>query len=124
MLGEDLLSKAYALIIECLKELIVSSILDEDIARIKIILKNNITIYIIYNDNPEYSYVVIYSLEKFDRTRFDNYDKLWDVKSKPHHCHPRFSHKGIESNFIGIPENDMPLLCKILKDNSILSYSK
>jgi hypothetical protein len=120
-LGDELLSKAYSLIIDCLKELIVSSILDEDLTRIKIILKNNITIFIIYNDNNEYSYVIVFSLEKFDRIRFDNYDKLWDVKSKPHHCHPRFSHNGTESEFVGIPENDMPLLCEKLKDNSILS---
>ena len=118
MLSEDLLSKAYSLIIECLKELIISSVLDEDLTRIKIILKNNITIYIIYNDNHEYSYVIVFSLEKFDRIRFDNYDKLWDIKTKPHHCHPRFHHDPIESEFVGLPEYDVPILCKLLKESN------
>ncbi len=123
MLGEELLAIGYPIISQCLSDLIVFSDIDEDLIRIKMILKDNLVIYIQYNDNDEYSYVILFSLERFDRIRFDNYDKLWDVHSKPHHCHPRYSHPAIESKFVGNPKVDMPLLCEMIKKRSIFSLS-
>lgn len=56
----------------------------------KILFNNGSTLYITYNDHSEYSYQYLYSLKAFDRDRFDNFDKEWEVSSKPHHYHPRY----------------------------------
>ena len=76
-------------------------------------LKFNTTVYIQYNN--EYPYSIIYSRLEQNFCRFDNYDKLWDVSSKPHHLHQRGAFFAIESPMIGNPEQDMIELCKFLR---------
>ena len=53
---------------------------------------------------------------KHDRERFDNYDKKWNIKTHPHHFHPRYRKEGKESLMTGIPDHDIPLLVKFLKE--------
>lgn len=74
-------------------------------------------IYIQYNNHNEYSYSIIYSRLEKDFCRFDNYDKQWDVSSKPHHFHQRGKYNAIKSPMIGKPEHDMIELCKFLQKN-------
>ena len=44
--------------------------------------------------------------------RFDNYDNVWDVPTRPHHFHIRGMESVIERPMIGIPEKDIPNLFK------------
>jgi hypothetical protein len=76
-----------------------------------------VRLYIRYNDYNEYSYHIQYSPEKYDRIRFDNFDKEWDVKTRPHHLHLRNEKNVKESPMIGDPNNDMDHLLKhLIKD--------
>ncbi len=93
--------------------------LDLDAGRLKVVLKNRVTVYIRYNNFNEYPYVVLFSLKNKDRVQFDNFDDNWIVKSRPHYCHPRFQKEAIESKFIGVPKPDMTILCSLLKSKSI-----
>jgi hypothetical protein len=72
-------------------------------------------LYITYNDHIEYSYQYLYSKNRFDRERFDNYDKNWEVSSKPHHMYVRGSNEVVESSMNGDISNDIPLLINFLK---------
>jgi len=44
------------------------------LARIHIILRDNIQTFVRYNNYDEYSYNIIFSKKELDRCRFDNYD--------------------------------------------------
>jgi hypothetical protein len=88
---------------------------DEDLIRLKIVLKNNVRVYIQYNNYLEYSYVIIFSKKENDRIIIDNFDDQWPVSSSPHHIHHRFEIKGEESDFRGNPETDMDLLLKLIE---------
>ncbi len=78
--------------------------------RLKIYLFNNIMTYIRYNDFNEYSYQIIFSNTKNDWVRFDNYDNIWEVRTKPNHKHCRSTSEVKESPMIGDPEKDILLL--------------
>ena len=74
-------------------------------------------IYIQYNNHQGCSYSIIYSRLEQDFCRFDNYDKQWDVETKPHHFHKRGKYKASESPMNGNPEHDMKKLCEFLRDD-------
>jgi hypothetical protein len=44
--------------------------------------------------------------------RFDNYDDIWDVKTRPNHFHVRGMQSVIESPIRGMPDLDIPTLFK------------
>jgi hypothetical protein len=89
--------------------------LDFDDPKIGVEMKNGIKLYIQYNDHDQYSYSLIFSTMDLDRCRYDNYDQNWDVKSKPHHFHPKSSKLGIESPMNGDPQHDITLLCELIQ---------
>ena len=99
--------------------MIVSLSINIDFKRLHIFLKDGVEIYIAYNNSDEYSYSIIFSKLELDRCRFDNYDALWDVSSRPHHFHPRNKKEATSSVMIGDPDSDMPLLCKFLKSGEL-----
>jgi hypothetical protein len=88
--------------------------IDDERPFLKITFFKGIVLYIRYNDYDEYSYQIVYSQEPLDRIRYDNYDDLWNVKSKPNHFHPKGEKKALESPMIGNPEHDIPILLKEL----------
>ncbi len=91
------------------------------LARIHIILRNEINLFIRYNNHDEYSYSVLFSKVELDRCRFDNYDDRWNISTKPHHFHSRFNKIGVSSPMNGNPENDIPLICELIKSGELLS---
>ncbi|MHA1911035.1 MAG: toxin-antitoxin system TumE family protein [Candidatus Kariarchaeaceae archaeon] len=93
--------------------------LDEILDRIKIGLNDGIFVYVRYNDFLEYSYQIIFSTSKYDRIRFDNYDDKWQVDTRPHHFHPRYSKKGFKSPMSGKPTEDIPLVIGLIKNNNL-----
>jgi hypothetical protein len=88
--------------------------------RAKIILKD-VILYIQYNKFREYGYQLVFSEKIDDQARFDNFDKNWDVKTKPHHFHPRNTDKAFSSPMKGEPEKDIPILCQLIKSQEIWS---
>ncbi len=65
----------------------------------------------------------IFSKIEFDRCRFDNYDDLWNIPSRPNHFHPRFKKEVISSEMIGKPDKDIPVLCILLKSGKLKEIS-
>lgn len=59
---------------------------DEDIPVISIYFDIGINLYIRYNDYEKYSYQIMFSQDKYDRIRYDNYDDHWPLSTKPHTC--------------------------------------
>lgn len=115
----DKLNKARHLLERLIDDLIVSLSINMDFKRLYILLNDGVEIYIVYNDYDEYSYSIIFSKLILDRCRFDNYDNLWDVSSRPHHFHPRNKKEATSSVMIGDPDSDMPLLCKYMKSGKL-----
>ena len=110
---------ARQLIEDILEHQILHIYINDDYKRLQIHLKDGIDIYIVYNNYNEYSYSVIFSKLFLDRCRFDNYDKMWKISSHPHHFHPRYKKEAIASEMTGIPEKDIPKLCKLLKTGKL-----
>ncbi len=111
----DKLNKARHLLEQSLDDLIIFLSINIDFKRLHVILKDGIELFIVYNDYEEYSYSFIFSKLELDRCRFDNFDKVWDVSTKPHHFHPRYKKEAIKSNMTGNPDLDVLLLCKLFK---------
>ncbi|MHA1660099.1 MAG: toxin-antitoxin system TumE family protein [Promethearchaeota archaeon] len=88
--------------------------IDDERPFLKITFFKGLILYIRYNDYDEYSYQLVFSQKPLDRIRYDNYDDMWKVKSKPHHFHPRGDKTAIESPMNGNPKNDIPILLKKL----------
>jgi hypothetical protein len=110
---------------ELLEKGLGNSILDlsfdvED-PRILIKMRDGIRVYIQYNDHDQYSYSILFTDGKLDRSRFDNYDNRWAVSTRPHHFHPRMSKQAFESIMTGKPKNDMPILCDLIKKGKLFS---
>ncbi len=82
--------------------------------RLKFLVDNGIQVYIRYNNYGEYTYVIQFSLEKFDQIRYDNFDDTWVVPTRPHHCHLRHNKDVVDSPFVGEPETDIPILSDII----------
>jgi len=94
-------------------------ILDKDRPVLKAIFNIELILYIRFNDYGEYTYCVIYSPNPDDQMRFDNYDDMWDVKTRPHHFHIRGMQSVIDSPMKGDPNHDIPILLQ-----EILKYIK
>ena len=109
------LQKARALLIELVGKEIIKDTLDEIFSQLHIVFKSGLILYIRYNEYKEYGYQIIFSTEKNDFSRFDNFDDKWDVSTKPHHHHIKGSDIVIASSMIGEPTHDIPLLVAYLK---------
>lgn len=88
-----------------------------DRGKVKILFHDGRTLYIKYNDFSEYGYQLLFSDQPLDRVRYDNFDKNWQVETNPHHVHPRGKEEGMLSPMKGIPEEDIPILCKYIRQN-------
>ena len=83
---------------------------------LKLIFRNGTILYITYNNYTEYSYQLLYTKDKFDRERFDNYDKKWDVDTKPHHFHTKGENRVIRSTMTGELNEDIPKLVSFIQN--------
>jgi hypothetical protein len=122
VLYEELILEAFEIINRKLKGYLSEIDLDPDMGRFKFKLKSGITVFIRYNNYNQYSYTILFSSQALDRIRFDNFDDLWDVNSKPNHTHPRYQKSAISSPFTGTPSKDILLLSNLLKSGDIYSY--
>lgn len=113
------LELARNIIIKEYNTLVREIILDKDRPVLKVIFHIEIYLYIRYNDYEEYSYCAIFSPNPDDQMRFDNYDDIWDGKTRPHHFHVRGMQSVIESPMKGEPKHDIPILL-----NNILDFVK
>ncbi|MEX2679968.1 MAG: DUF6516 family protein [Candidatus Sigynarchaeota archaeon] len=118
MNGIDKLRRAREILETELATSVISSELNARLKRFRGILRDGTTIYVQYNDHDEYIYSIFYSSQELDRVRFDNFDNLWNVPTKPHHVHPRYKEDGERSTMNGNPEIDMRILANILKNTS------
>lgn len=91
------------------------------LARYRIELRDGILLYIQYNNYDEYSYSIIFSKILLDRCRFDNYDDRWNVSTRPNHFHPRYDKSGYASLMTGDPDNDIKIICDLIKSGKLLS---
>jgi hypothetical protein len=98
---------------------IIEIIYEEKIPRILVVFKTGINVYIRYNKHEEYSYSILFSASELDRCRFDNFDKQWEVSTKPHHYHPRMEKNAFKSPMKGIPEDNIPKLCDLIEKGKI-----
>lgn len=112
-----LVEKAKSILYQEIPDKILYSEIKEDTTRLKLIIKGAMILYIRYNNHKQYSYVIQFSKNKYDRIRYDNFDEKWDVNSKPHHLHPRDKKNAIESPMIGDPNYDINLLIDFIKKN-------
>ena len=110
--GLDKLNVARKILLEDLLPKIKNEYIDDERPFLEISFFKGLILYIRYNDYEEYSYQLIYSQNPLDRIRYDNYDDMWNVKSKPHHYHPREEKAAIESSMNGDPKHDMLILIK------------
>ena len=56
-----------------------------------------------------------------DRCRFDNYDDKWNISTHPNHFHSRYDKSGYSSPMTGDPDNDIRLICDLIKSGKLLS---
>ncbi|MFX0063158.1 MAG: DUF6516 family protein [Candidatus Hermodarchaeota archaeon] len=111
---EDNIIKARSLLFKSLAPRISSDVINLEGCFFKLVFTNGTILYLTYNNFSEYSYQYIYSYKQFDRERFDNYDKNWNVTTHPHHFHPRGVKEGKESPMTGEVDHDLPLLVDFL----------
>ncbi len=90
--------------------------IDDERPFMKISFFKGIVLYIRYNDYEEYSYQLNYSQDVLDRIRYDNYDNMWGLDSKPNHLHPKGQKTAIESPINGDPKQDIPILLEELDE--------
>ncbi len=119
MLGLKQLDKVKLLLHQHLSILLKTINFEPKLARIHVMWRDNIQIFIRYNNYGEYSYSIIFSKAELDRSRYDNYFDRWDVISRPHHFHPRKKSDGVSSKMTVNPDNDIPFLCKLIKSGKI-----
>ena len=119
MTGIDKLKAARKFLLNELLSEIKEEYIDDERPFLKITFFKGLVLYIRYNDYDEYSYQLIFSQEPLDRIRYDNYDDMWEVSSKPHHFHTRGDKTAIESPMIGDPSKDIPILLKELLEKII-----
>ena len=119
MTGIDKLKIARKLILTEILTEIKEIIIDDERPFLKITFFKGLVLYIRYNDYEEYSYQLIFSQEPLDRIRYDNYDDLWNIKTKPHHYHPKGEKVAIKSPMTGDPKHDIPLLLKRIMEKEL-----
>lgn len=112
--GLDELNVARKILLEDLLPKIKNEYIDDERPFLEISFFKGLILYIRYNDYEEYSYQLIFSQKPLDRIRYDNYDDVWNVKSNPHHFHPKGEKTAIESSMNGDPKHDMIILIKEL----------
>jgi hypothetical protein len=112
LIGQDKLIVARKIILDNLLPKIKDEYIDDDRPFLKIVFFNGLILYIRYNDHYEYSYQLVYSQKPLDRIRYDNYEDMWNVISKPHHLHPKGEKIAIKSSMTGDPKYDIPTLLK------------
>jgi len=105
--AKEILQKHYS-------DKITQIILEDERPVLKIEFNLSYILYIRYNYFDEYSYQLIFSQQENDRIRFDNYDQIWDVSSKPNHFHPRGKKVAIVSPMNGNPDHDIPILFRYI----------
>ena len=110
MTGIHKIRVARKLLLDRLLSEIKDEYIDDERPFLKITFFKGLVLYIRYNDYDEYSYQLIYSQEPLDRVRYDNYDDMCKVKTKPHHFHSRGDITAIESPMNGEPKHDIPIL--------------
>jgi len=110
--GFDKLIVARKILLENLLPKIKNEYVDDERPFLEISFFKGLFLYIRYNDYEENSYQLIYSQKPLDRIRYDNYDDMWNVKSKPHHFHPKGEKIAVESPMKGDPKHDIPILLK------------
>ena len=120
MTGIEKLTIARKLLLNELLSEIKEEYIDSERPFLKITFFQGLVLYIRYNDYGEYSYQLIFSSEPLDRIRYDNYDDMWKVNSKPHHFHSLGEKTAIESPMNGDPKHDIPILLKKLLENLII----
>jgi hypothetical protein len=108
------LEESKVLLEEYLGDNVQELFFEPKLARIQIILRDQIIIYVQYNNHDQYSYNLIFSEKELDRCRFDNFDKNWDVITAPNHFHPRNYIDGFDSPMNGNPKDDIPLFCEMI----------
>lgn len=108
--GLSKLLTAQKILLQIEKTPFVEIRISEDGRELRAILRNGISLFIVYNNHDEYSYTIQFSADPIDRVRYDNFDDRWLVTSKPHHCHPRGEKDAISSPMTGNPEYDIPKL--------------
>ena len=113
------LNRAKSILQECLSILLKTLNFEPKLARIHVILRDNVQLFIRYNNYNEYNYSIIFSKIELDRCWFDNYDDRWDVSTRPHHFHPRKKNIVIASKMKGNPDDDIPYLCELIKSGKI-----
>jgi len=113
------LVKARVLLLDSLGEEVILDELNETLSQLKIKLKSGIIIYIKYNEFGEYGYQIIFSSQKGDFSRFDNFDDRWEVSTKPHHFHIRGKNIVVASPMLGKPDNDIPILIRYIKKDKV-----
>jgi hypothetical protein len=120
MNGMEKIQDTFSRLDQYLKDEIILIEMLSSIARLKITLKDGTVLYIQFNDFDEYGYQIIFSEQDLDRVRFDNFDEKWNISTKPHHFHPRFQEDALKSPFVGIPIQDIPLLCELINSKCLL----
>jgi len=108
------LDKARLLLHQYLSIHLITLKFEPKLARIHAILRDNVQLYIRYNNHGEYSYSILFSKTALDRCRYDNYDDRWEVLTRPNHFHPRKNKEAFQSIMTGNPEKDIPLLCELI----------
>jgi len=114
-----LLQEARLLLIKSLEGDIEVLELDFILYQLKVIFFNGTTLYIRYNEFNEYGYQILFSSKKYDYVRYDNYDDRWNVRTRPHHFHPKKQNPVRDSPMIGDPTHDMPILIRFLKKEAL-----
>ena len=120
MSGHEKIEIARELLERNLRDLIASIKIDYNIPRLTVILTDGAQIIIRYNNHEEYAYFIIYSESELDRCLFDNYDRLWEVATRPHHFHQRYEKLAIESPMNGDLAVDIIALVEFIRYSKFL----
>ncbi len=116
------LERAKHLLESHVKDSLLGINLETQYPRLVASFRDGIVLYVRFNEHGQYSYSILFSESELDRCRFDNFDDNWLVSSRPHHFHPRMSKQGFKSPMKGDPDDDLPLLLKLLRNGKL--YSK
>ena len=116
ILGQEKLLIARNLLANSFSSEILEIIHDKIRPRLTIKFLKGFVLYIRYNNFNEYTYQIVFSQRRLDRIRYDNFDDKWNVQSRPHHLHPRFTKSAKESPMSGNPSKDLPILIQVLKN--------
>ena len=111
------LELARNIIIKEYDTLVREILLEKDRPVLKIVFNIEVYLYIRCNDYGEYSYSAILSPIPDDQMRFDNYDDIWDVKTRPDHFHVRGMQSVSDSPMNGEPNHDIPILLKYILES-------